>query len=664
MAFDSLFIGVTGLECVPEPDRRHLEQHRQRRHDRLQGPDVNFQDLIYQAQRSRRRRPSTTAASTASEVGLGVKIGSIDTDLRARRPEDDRRQHEPRHQRRRLLHPAQAQRQRRAGLHAQRQLLAQPQRPALRRVERHGGSGLHAPTRAATSRRPASPGDITIPLGLHSQAVGTGLNPKLKFGADAATRSSTSRWAAISTRRSGSKKRRACRPARRAPASRTRSRRRSTIRSAAHRAITYTPDAPAHARHRDDRRNAASRRRQPASRGAGQRDGLTAPSTAGTRASRRHDTVTARRARRRWTTSSRQLRVADAGAARSPFGDDPRDARARQAAPAGVGRRRADDSNPARSPAGRSAPTFARELRRVASRTSIRTGSTSTPRRSARRALRAAHRRRRVHIEQRQAVASPTATSSTSARGARARRTTRSRRPRRAARRQTGPIGLDFHNSTSLRGSATANVLAQNGFAAGILRTSRSGRTARSTARSATARRPCSGASRSRRSRTSRVSSASAARDFAATANSGLAQVGTAGVGKLRLDHLGFARAVERLDRRRVHQDDRRRRTLSGELEVDHDGQRGHADRHRPDPLDRLPRATEGADGPGGTARRRSLFVSGRRPTATASAAPRSSACMAYTTRQHDRSAPTEQSAHHGQSGPDRVARGHARTPS
>ena len=59
-----------------------------------------------------------------------------------------------------------------------------------------------------------TPGDVTIPLGLQSQAVGTGLNSKLKFGNNGDQVFDVS-LGGNSTRRSGSKRRRACRPARR-----------------------------------------------------------------------------------------------------------------------------------------------------------------------------------------------------------------------------------------------------------------------------------------------------------------------------------------------------------------------------------------------------------------------------------------------------------------
>jgi flagellar hook protein FlgE len=98
---------------------------------------------------------------------------------------------------------------------------------------------------------------------------------------------------------------------------------------------------------------------------------------------------------------------------------------------------------------------------------------------------------------------------------------------------QTGPIGLDLHNSTSLASTSTANVLAQNGYAAGILSNLTVGQDG-----------TISGAFTNGQTTTlGRVAVATfqneqglqriGGSDFAQTSNSGLAQVGTAGVGRL-----------------------------------------------------------------------------------------------------------------------------------
>jgi flagellar hook protein FlgE len=96
----------------------------------------------------------------------------------------------------------------------------------------------------------------------------------------------------------------------------------------------------------------------------------------------------------------------------------------------------------------------------------------------------------------------------------------------------TGPIGLDFHGMTSLSGTDTANVIAQNGFAAGILSNITIG-----------ADGTISGAfSNGQTSTLGQVALATfqneggleriGGSDFAHTANSGLAEIGTAGSGR------------------------------------------------------------------------------------------------------------------------------------
>jgi flagellar hook protein FlgE len=99
---------------------------------------------------------------------------------------------------------------------------------------------------------------------------------------------------------------------------------------------------------------------------------------------------------------------------------------------------------------------------------------------------------------------------------------------------QTGPIGFDFgsNNSTSLAGTATANVIAQNGFTAGILSNLTVGQDG-----------TISGAFTNGQTTTlGRVAVATfqnegglqrvGGSDFSQTSNSGLAQVGTASVGR------------------------------------------------------------------------------------------------------------------------------------
>ena len=97
---------------------------------------------------------------------------------------------------------------------------------------------------------------------------------------------------------------------------------------------------------------------------------------------------------------------------------------------------------------------------------------------------------------------------------------------------QTGPIGLDFHLSTSLAASATANVLAQNGFAAGILQNITIGQDGTITGAFTNGQNATLGrvavATFQNEGGLKRVGGS----DFSATSNSGLAQVGTANVGR------------------------------------------------------------------------------------------------------------------------------------
>jgi flagellar hook protein FlgE len=97
---------------------------------------------------------------------------------------------------------------------------------------------------------------------------------------------------------------------------------------------------------------------------------------------------------------------------------------------------------------------------------------------------------------------------------------------------QTGPIGLDFHQATSLSGTASANVLAQNGFAAGTLANLTVGQDGTISGAFTNGQTSVLGrvavATFQNEQGLQRVGSS----DFAETANSGLAQVGTAAQGR------------------------------------------------------------------------------------------------------------------------------------
>jgi len=66
---------------VPEPDRRHLEQHHQVGNTGFKGQDVNFQDLIYQASSFASAPTQQSGGVNGSDFGLGVKIGAINSDF-------------------------------------------------------------------------------------------------------------------------------------------------------------------------------------------------------------------------------------------------------------------------------------------------------------------------------------------------------------------------------------------------------------------------------------------------------------------------------------------------------------------------------------------------------------------------------------------------------
>src|SRR5476649_2646669 len=81
MAFDSLFIGVTGLNAYQNQIDVISNNIANVGTTGFKGQNVNFQDLLYQTQQFS-SAPSTTRGGTNSQdVGLGVKVGSIDTDL-------------------------------------------------------------------------------------------------------------------------------------------------------------------------------------------------------------------------------------------------------------------------------------------------------------------------------------------------------------------------------------------------------------------------------------------------------------------------------------------------------------------------------------------------------------------------------------------------------
>src|ERR1700681_4130399 len=79
MAFDSLFIGVTGLQAYQNQIDTISNNIANVGTTGFKGQSVNFQDLIYQAQSFATAPTQTTGGINGQDAGLGVKIALIDT---------------------------------------------------------------------------------------------------------------------------------------------------------------------------------------------------------------------------------------------------------------------------------------------------------------------------------------------------------------------------------------------------------------------------------------------------------------------------------------------------------------------------------------------------------------------------------------------------------
>lgn len=182
MAFDSLFIGVTGLESYQSQIDVISNNIANVGTTGFKGQDVNFQDLIYQAQRFASAPTQTSGGINGEDAGLGVKIASIDTNF------------------------AQGG-LRTTGVNTNLAMngdgffvLRKPNGNGAPLYTRNGNFSLNSngmlydqssgmavqgymADKNGNVNQTGTPGDLTIPLGLSSQAVGTGLNPGLKFGA-------------------------------------------------------------------------------------------------------------------------------------------------------------------------------------------------------------------------------------------------------------------------------------------------------------------------------------------------------------------------------------------------------------------------------------------------------------------------------------------------
>jgi flagellar hook protein FlgE len=182
MAADSMFIGVSGLEAYQNQIDVVSNNIANVGTTGYKGQDVNFQDLIYQNQTYATAPTQTTGGVNGQQVGLGVKIGSIDTNFTQGGLQT-------------------------TGVNTNLAMngdgffiLRQPNGSSAPVYTRNGDFSLNAngllydPSSGMAVQgylagkngqitQTGTPGDITIPLGLKSQAVGTGLNPGMKFGA-------------------------------------------------------------------------------------------------------------------------------------------------------------------------------------------------------------------------------------------------------------------------------------------------------------------------------------------------------------------------------------------------------------------------------------------------------------------------------------------------
>ncbi len=182
MSVDSMFIGVTGLEAYQNQIDVISNNIANVGTTGYKGQDVNFQDLLYQAQSYATAPTQTTGGIDGQQVGLGVKIGSIDTDFSQGGLQT-------------------------TGVNTNLALngdgffiLRGPNASSAPVYTRNGDFSLNEngllydPTsglavqgymadKSGNITQSGAPSDITIPIGLSEQAMGTGQNSALKFGA-------------------------------------------------------------------------------------------------------------------------------------------------------------------------------------------------------------------------------------------------------------------------------------------------------------------------------------------------------------------------------------------------------------------------------------------------------------------------------------------------
>jgi flagellar hook protein FlgE len=180
MPLDSMFIGVSGLAAYQNQIDVVSNNIANVGTNGYKGQNVAFQDLFYQSQTYATAPTQTNGGVNGQQIGLGVKIGSINTDFTQGGLQT-------------------------TGVNTNLAMngdgffiLRQPGASAQPVYTRNGAFSLNAngllydpssglavqgymATKGAVNQA-GTPGDMTIPLGLASQAVGTGLNTQLKFG--------------------------------------------------------------------------------------------------------------------------------------------------------------------------------------------------------------------------------------------------------------------------------------------------------------------------------------------------------------------------------------------------------------------------------------------------------------------------------------------------
>jgi len=180
MGLDSMFIGVTGLEAYQNQIDVISNNIANVGTTGFKGQDVNFQDMLYQQQSYATAPTQQTGGINPQDVGLGVKIGSIDTNFSQGGLQT-------------------------TGVNTNLAMngdgffvLQNPSGNGSPVYTRNGDFSLNSNgllydgssgmavqgymAKNGVITQNGTPGDITIPIGLRSQAVGTGFNAATKYG--------------------------------------------------------------------------------------------------------------------------------------------------------------------------------------------------------------------------------------------------------------------------------------------------------------------------------------------------------------------------------------------------------------------------------------------------------------------------------------------------